>query len=109
VPEHKEEPTTPDRDFSIIWSNLPLPKWLYTRLEEEKERVIREEGIVQHTVARQLAKANIENQLSEEEYQAALAEGQRRQRLREEGGGLILRPQMRDAVEADPVSPAEPD
>lgn len=65
------------RDFSIVWTNLPLPRLLLDRLDREQERLM-EAGEVSHTKARQGAREKIEGELTNEEYEDLLREIQSR-------------------------------
>lgn len=100
----RDEEVPAERDFSVIWTSLPLSEALRESLEREKEKLI-EEGEVSHTRARQRAREKIEAELTDEEYESILA-GIKSRPPRD----LMMPPPiMLDAKEADPVFPLEPD
>ena len=93
--ELAEEELPPERDYSVIWTNLPLPNWLFERLDSEKERIWEEEG-VGHTEARQRARENIEKSLTDEEYRSILREIETRKAAK-----IMIRDSMMDEKSAD--------
>lgn len=93
-----------ERDYSIIWTSLPLPRLLHDRFNQAQARIVREER-GSWTNARGKAKEIVEKELTAEEYESILAEIQ----SRKSNDSMMPPPIMRDAKETDPVSSPEAD
>ena len=103
--EHRESGPTGSPGYELDWDKLPYPLWLRNWMDREMTRIIKAGETPLHTKARTLARKRIEEEFNESGIPTEFLEDNQPKGT----AAFLIGESMRDAKEADPVFPAEPD